>query len=138
MTDSSGAVVINGVPGSWQLILSKEGYDSAILVYDVNQTEEIVAYLQRTNQFPEPVVLTVHVHDGKLNGTLLADVQVGGEDAAGYRFEEMTDSNGSVVIGGVPGTWQFTFSKEGYETLNLSYNATETEDTGAYLIRATD
>ena len=143
MTDSSGAVIIDGVPGIWQFILSKEGYDSAILVYNVNQTEELVAYLERTNQSQEPVALepvalTIHVHDGDLNGTLLADVLVGGQDAAGNSFEGMTDSNGTVIIGGVPGTWQFTFSKEGYETLSLSYNATVTEDTGAYLLKAAD
>jgi hypothetical protein len=153
MTDSSGSVIIDGVPGIWQFILSKEGYDSAILVYNVNQTEELVAYLERTSQSQEPVALepfaletvalepvalTIHVHDGDLNGTLLADVQVGGQDAAGNSFEGMTDSNGTVLIGGVPGTWQFTFSKEGYETLSLSYNATVTEDTGAYLLKAAD
>jgi len=153
MTDSSGAVIINGMPGIWQLILSKEGYDGAILVYNVNQTVEIVAYLQRTSQSQEavavepvavepvtlePVALTIHVHDGDLNGTLLADVLIGGEDAAGNSFGGMTDSNGTVVIGGVPGTWQFTFSKEGYETLSLSYNATATEDTGAYLMKSAD
>ena len=86
----------------------------------------------------EPVALTIHVHDGDLNGTLLADVLVGGQDAAGNSFEGMTDSNGTVLIGGVPGTWQFTFSKEGYETLSLSYNATVTEDTGAYLMKSAD
>ncbi|NTV27734.1 MAG: hypothetical protein HGA93_03520 [Methanothrix sp.] len=143
MTDSSGAFITDGVPGIWQLILSKEGYDSAILVYNLNQTGEIVAYLQRTSQSQErvalePVALTIHVHDGDLNGTLLADVLVGGQDAAGNSFEGMTDSNGTVTIGGVPGTWQFTFSKEGYETLSLSYNATVTEDTGAYLLKAED
>jgi hypothetical protein len=153
MTDSSGAVIIDGVPGIWQFILSKEGYDSAVLVYDLNQTGELVAYLQRTSQSQEPVAqepaalepvalepvaLTIHVHDGDLNGTLLADVLVGGQDAAGNSFEGMTDSNGTVLIGGVPGTWQFTFSKEGYETLSLSYNATVTEDTGAYLMKAED
>jgi hypothetical protein len=148
MTDSSGALTIDGAPGIWQFILSKEGYDSAVLVYNLNQTGEVVAYLQRTSQSQEPVALepvalepvalTIHVHDGDLNGTLLADVLIGGQDSAGNSFEGMTDSNGTVVIGGVPGTWQFTFSKEGYETLSLSYNATATEDTGAYLLKAVD
>ena len=53
MTDSSGALIIDGMPGIWQLILSKEGYDSAVLVYNLNQTGEIVAYLQRTSQSQE-------------------------------------------------------------------------------------
>ena len=137
-TDTSGAASINGVPGSWQFMLSKEGYDSAIVGYDVNQTEDVVAYLQRTNQSQNLITLTIHVHDSDLNGTPLADVQVSGQDFAGNSFEGLTDSSGVLATDGVPGTWQFTFSKEGYETLNLSYNATETEDTGAYLMRATD
>lgn len=136
ITDSGGAMIINGVPGTWRFILSKEGYDVIKLDYDVTQTEVVDAYLQRTSQSRDSVALTIHVHDGNLNGTLLADVLVVGLDAAGNGFGAMTDSNGTVVINGEPGTWQFTFSKEGYETLGLSYNVTETEETAAYLLKA--
>ena len=50
----------------------------------------------------------------------------------------MTDSNGTVAINGLPGTWQFIFEKESYETLSLSYNVTETEETAAYLLKANE
>lgn len=136
ITDSGGAVTINGEPGTWQLLFSKEGYDVIKLDYDVTQTEVVDAYLQRTNRSRGSVALTIYVHDGDLNGTLLADVLVVGLDAAGNGFGAMTDSNGTVVINGDPGTWQFTFLKEGYETLGLSYNVTETEETAAYLLKA--
>lgn len=136
ITDSGGAVTISGEPGTWQLILSKEGFDAIKLDYDVTQTEVVDAYLQRTSQSRGSVALTIYVHDGDLNGTLLADVLVVGLDAAGNGFGAMTDSNGTVVIKGDPGTWQFTFLKEGYETLGLSYNVTETEETAAYLLKA--
>jgi hypothetical protein len=129
-------VTISGEPGTWQLILSKEGFDAIKLDYDVTRTEVVDAYLQRTSQSRGSVALTIYVHDGDLNGTLLADVLVVGLDAAGNGFGAMTDSNGTVVINGDPGTWQFTFLKEGYETLGLSYNVTETEETAAYLLKA--
>ena len=92
--------------------------------------------VDRIDPSPEPVALTIYVHDGDLDGTLLADVLVVGQDAAGDAFGAMTDSNGTVAINGEPGTWQFTFLKEGYETLGLSYNVTETEEAAAYLLKA--
>ena len=138
ITSSNEPLVINGQPGKWQFTMAKEGYKTVNLAYDVTNTSMAIAAVERIDQSPEPVALTIHVHEGDLNGTLLADVQVNGKDAAGNGFEGMTDSSGDVVIDGLPGTWQFTFSKENYETLSLSYNVTKTEDTGAYLLRAAD
>jgi hypothetical protein len=51
---------------------------------------------------------------------------------------QLTNSDGSVVINGQPGTWQFTFSKDGYEPISLNYSVTETQTTAAYLQRITD
>jgi len=42
-------------------------------------------------------------------------------------------ANCQVVIYGQPGTWQFTFSKEDYETLDLSYDVAETQEAAVYL-----
>jgi VCBS repeat-containing protein len=67
---------------------------------------------------------------------LLSGVQVDGQDAAGNSFQAMTDSTGAATISGLPGTWQFTFANEGYQTLNLNYNVTQTEEADAYLLRA--
>jgi hypothetical protein len=131
-------MVIDGQPGTWQFTIAKDGYKTMSLAYEVANTSTAIAAVERIDQSPEPVALTVHVHDGDLNGTPLADVQVSGQDFGGNGFEGMTDSNGAVVIDGVPGIWQFTFSKESYETLSLSYNVTETENTGVYLLKATD
>ena len=138
ITDSDGVVVIYGEPGTWQFTFSKEGYESADLNYDVAETEEAAAYLLKETLTQEDssqdeVALTVHVHEGDLNGTLLSGVQIVGEDAAGNEFAGVTDSNGAVVIYGPPGTWQFTFFKDGYETLDLSYDVAETEEAAAYL-----
>ncbi len=84
----------------------------------------------------EQVSQTVYAHEGDLNGTLLSGVQVAGQDAAGNRFEGMTNSNGVVVVSGQPGTWLFVFMKDGYETLNLSYNVTKTGEGAVYLVRS--
>jgi hypothetical protein len=138
ITSSNEPLVIIGQPGTWHFTLAKEGYKTVSLAYNVTNTSTSIAAVEKIDQSPEPVALTIHVHDGDLNGTLLADVQVIGTDAAGNSFEGMTDSSGDVVVDGVPGTWQFAFSKENYETLCLSYIVTETEETGAYLLRSAD
>jgi predicted secreted protein len=138
VTSSNEPLVIDGQPGMWQFTMTKEGYRNVSLAYEVTNTSTAIAAVERINQSPETVALTIHVHDGDLNGTPLADVQVSGQDFGGNGFESMTDSNGAVVIDGVPGIWQFTFAKEGYETLSLSYNVTETQNTGAYLLKAAD
>lgn len=136
LTTSTEPLVIKGQPGSWQFSLAKEGYTTMSLVYNITKTSTAIASVDRIGRSPVLVLLTIDVHDGALNGTDLAGVQVIGQDAAGGGFEEMTDSDGSVTIDGLPGTWQFTFSKEGYETLSLRYNVTETEETAAYLLKA--
>ncbi len=165
ITDSSGTIIIGGQPGTWQFAFAKEGYDTLNLNYTVTETNEGAVYLQKTaqpqvqiiqpkeqstqpqvqvtqpqeqvTQSQEPVALTVHAHEGSLNGTLLSDVRVTGQDATGNGFEGITDSNGAAVIKGQPGAWQFTFAKEGYDTLNLNYTVNETEDGAVYLQRAT-
>lgn len=79
---------------------------------------------------------TVYVYDGDFNGMLLSDVQVAGQDAAGKSFSGITDSNGVAVVIGQPGTWRFVFTKDGYETLDLSYNVTETGEGAVYLVKS--
>jgi tetratricopeptide (TPR) repeat protein len=83
----------------------------------------------------EQVSQTVYVYEGDFNGTLLSDIQVTGQDAAGSSFEGITDSNGSIVINGQPGTWQFTFMKEGYNPLSLDYDVIQTGEGAVYLQR---
>ncbi len=84
----------------------------------------------------EQVSQTVYVYDGDFNGTLLSGVQVAGQDAAGKSFSGITDSNGVAAVSGQPGTWLFVFIKDGYETLDLSYNVTETGEGAVYLVRS--
>ncbi len=154
VTDSNGAVILSGQPGAWQFSFTKEGYETLNLDYNVTETEEVAAYLQRAAQ-PVPqsitsiapaqtstqaapqsrglVDFTVYVHEGDINGTALSGVLVTGQDASGNNFSGVTDSNGAAVLSGQPGTWQFSFTKEGYETLNLSYNVASTDYGDVYL-----
>ena len=83
----------------------------------------------------EQVTWTVYVHEGDLNGTMLSNVQLIGQDAAGNGFQGIADSNGVVVINDQPGTWQFSFTKESYDPLSLNYNVTETGGGAVYLQR---
>jgi tetratricopeptide (TPR) repeat protein len=92
--------------------------------------------LIQTASSQDQVSQTVYVYDGDFNGTLLAGVQVAGQDAAATSFSGVTNSNGVAVISGQPGTWRFVFTKDGYETLDLSYNVTETDEGAVYLVRS--
>jgi tetratricopeptide (TPR) repeat protein len=84
----------------------------------------------------EQVSQKVYVYDGNFNGTLLSGVQIAGQDAAGKSFSGITNSSGVAVVSGQPGTWLFVFIKDGYETLDLSYNVTETDEGAVYLVRS--
>ncbi|MCX6670278.1 MAG: hypothetical protein NTV25_10835 [Methanothrix sp.] len=135
-TDSNGAVAISGQPGTWQFTFAKEGYNPLSLSYNVTENDYGDVYLQKAASSQEQVAQTVYVHEGDFNGTLLAGVQVAGQDAAGNGFERTTDSNGVVVISGQPGLWQFTFAKEGYNPLSLSHNVTDNGYADVYLLPA--
>ena len=121
VTDSNGAAVVSGQPGTWQFTFTKEGYDPLSLNYDVAATGDGSVYLQKTATTPsvDNVSLTIYVHEGDLNGTMLSGVQLVGLDATGDIFQGLTDSNGLVVVSGQPGTWQFNFTKDGYKPLSL-------------------
>ena len=134
ITISNEPLVIKGQPGSWQFSMAKEGYATVSLAYNVTKTSTAIASVDRIDRSAALVALTIYVHEGDLSGAGLAGVQVTGQDAAGNGFEEMTDSGGIVTINGMPGTWQFILSKEGYDTINLDYDVTQTEVVDAFSI----
>lgn len=135
ITDSDGAAVISGTPGTWQFSFQKDGYDALYLQYDATQTEETAAYLEKSPMYDQ-VALTVYVHEGNLDGPILSDVQITGQDGNGNEFAGTTNSSGVAIISGSPGTWQFAFQKAGYDSLYLQYNATQSEEAAAYLEKA--
>ena len=81
----------------------------------------------------EQISLSIYVHEGNLNGTMLTGAQVSGQDADGSSMTATTDSNGVAVLNGVPGTWQLAIEKDNYHPIELTYDATETEEVAAYL-----
>jgi hypothetical protein len=105
----------------------KNGYCLVALIMLIGSSMVLTASCQ------EQVAWTVSVHEGNLNGTTLSDVQVTGQDASGNSFQGITDSKGAMVINGQPGTWQFSFTKEGYDPLSLNYNVTDTGEGAVYL-----
>ncbi len=80
MTSSNGPLVISGQPGKWQFSLAKEGYETANIAFDVTSTSTAIASMERIIQTMESATLTILVHDGDLNGAMLAGVQVSGQD----------------------------------------------------------
>ena len=132
-TDANGVAVLNGVPGTWQLSIEKDNYQPIELTYEAEQTEEVAAYLEKTES-SSPISLTLYVYEGSMNGTALSGVQVSGKDAAGKAFSAATDDSGSAAISGTPGSWEVTLTKAGYTPVaNLDFEATVSEDVGAYL-----
>jgi hypothetical protein len=81
----------------------------------------------------EKISLSMYVHEGNLNGTMLAGAQVSGQDADGNSMTATTDANGVAVLNGVPGTWQLAIEKENYQPIELTYDAIVTEEVAAYL-----
>jgi len=81
----------------------------------------------------DEIALSIYVHEGNLNGTMLSDVRITGQDAEGNSLTATTDADGMAVINGMPGTWQLAFEKSDYQPLELSYDALQTEEVAAYL-----
>ena len=80
-----------------------------------------------------PVTLTLYIHNGDLNGPVIQGVEVTGQDGSGSNFQQTTDSRGSVIISGNPGTWSFSATAFGYQTKSWSQSISDTSDSHAYL-----
>ena len=79
------------------------------------------------------VTLSIYVHEGNLNGSMLSGVRITGQDAEGNSLSSTTDESGIAKINGMPGSWKLDFQKSGYQPLDLSYDAQQTEEVAAYL-----
>ena len=93
----------------------------------------IGCYVALAASAQEEIALSIYVHEGNLNGTMLSDVRVTGQDAEGSSLTATTDANGIATIKGVLGTWQLDFEKSNYQPIELSYDALQTEEVAAYL-----
>jgi len=82
---------------------------------------------------PQPVTLTLYVHDGSADGPLLSGVEVTGQDAAGSSFSAVTNEDGIATITGMPGIWSFSASASNYEINSWSQDITDTCTKHAFL-----
>ena len=130
ITNSSGYVILNGMPGTWSFTASKSGYQTNSWSQAIT-TETRHAFLIKEAQ--QQVTLTLYVHENTASGPIIAGAQVTGQDAAGNSFNQTTNSSGYVILNGVPGTWSFTASKSGYQTSSWTKNISSTETENAYL-----
>jgi Tol biopolymer transport system component len=84
-------------------------------------------------QTTDSAVLTLRLHRGSVSGELLSDVQLTGEDGGGNSFSVVTDAEGTAVIPGTPGLWQFEAFLVGYQTAIWLDNINTTITKDAFL-----
>jgi hypothetical protein len=139
-TDSNGAMIIDGMPGTWYFSASKSGYQSVSWTNVITSSQTRNGYLTKVvtptpSLTPATVRLTLYMHDGSTTGPMLPGVGVSGYDGAGNTFDRTTDSNGAIIIDGMPGTWYFSASKSGYQSVSWTNVITSTQIRNGYLIR---
>jgi subtilisin family serine protease/protocatechuate 3,4-dioxygenase beta subunit len=115
LTDATGSYTIDNVtPGGYQVVASKEGYQSSSLTGTVLSGTTAVANLC-LSQIILPGSITGAVTDAKDGSPI-----VGAAVNDGTRTTT-TDATGKYTIADVPpGSYQITASKEGYQTSSLT------------------
>ena len=134
-TNGSGYVTITGTPGSWQFTASASGYNSVSWNQSTTTSVQRDAYV--TPVAAAPVTLTLYVHNGSATGPVLAGASVSGSDGGGQGFNQTTNGLGYVTITGTPGSWQFTASASGYNSVSWNQSTTTSVQRDAYLAPTT-
>ena len=116
-TDSAGKYTIDNVPpGSYQVVATKEGYESSSLTVTVSEEITAVANLS-LSQVIVPGVITGTVTDAE-DGSAIWGAQV----SDGIRTV-LTDATGQYTINDVPpGSYQVVAGKAGYENSSSTVN----------------
>jgi len=140
ITDGNGRASLQGYPGNWSLRASANGFKASawfqpitdICTKDVflkeDQVTEKSASIssKRADATESEISLTLFVHEGSLNGTLVSGAQIISQDAAGNSIQRTSNNNGYVNIKGDPGTWHFTAFAEGFILNSWSEEILET------------
>ena len=116
-TDATGKYTIANVPpGTYQVVASKEGYETSFSTVSVLQATTAVANFSMS-QIILPGSITGSVTDAKDGAAI-----VGATVSDGTRTAT-TDASGKYTITAVPpGTYQVTASKSGYQSSSLTVN----------------
>jgi len=111
LTDALGTYTIDNIPpGGYQVVASKEGYQSSSWTVSVLQGTTAVADFS-LNQIINPGSITGSVTDVKDGSPIVGATVTDGTRTA------LTDASGQYIIGGVPeGTYTLTASAAGYST----------------------
>ncbi len=89
------------------------------IFYSVLPASKAATGVSETRTQPDTIVtLILYVHNGSSSGPIIPTAQVTGQDGSGNSFQQITNSDGYVKITGDAGTWSFTASAEGYETIS--------------------
>ena len=83
----------------------------------------------------QTVTLTLYIYENSLGGSPLQGVSVGVTDGGGNPLSGTTNASGYVTITGVPGTWNFTAMKPGYDTNSWSQPITSTCTKYGYIVK---
>jgi thermitase len=115
LTDAAGSYTIDNVsPGSYQVVASKEGYQTSSLTVSVLSGTTAVANFS-LSQIIIPGSITGSVTDAKDGSPIVGAAVTDGTRTA------TTDASGKYTIADVPpGSYEVTVSKEGYESLTVS------------------
>jgi uncharacterized membrane protein len=115
LTDAIGTYTINNVPpGSYQVIASKEGYESSSL------TVNLVSGTAAVANFSLSAIIVPGTITGSITNAEDGSAISGAEVSDGSRTA-LTDALGSYTINNVPpGSYQVVASEEGYETVSLA------------------
>ena len=109
-TDNNGQATITGVPGFWQYTISATGYVTNTTTKRIDLATNVIVHLQQL----ATVSFTVENETGTV---MIPNALISVTDGAGISKQATTDSNGQATITGVPGSWQYTISAAGYDTI---------------------
>lgn len=120
--------------GDWGVVLAGPTYCNSYNRWKIRWSDGLEGWSAENWLRKVTVTLSLYMHDGSISGPLLPGVRVTGSDGAGKGFDMTTDSNGLAAITGSPGTWSFTASKAGYETVSWTKSVTASVRNDGWLV----
>ena len=94
-----------------------------------------IAIISGTVSADISVQLNLYVHEESPSGPVIEGVLITGTDGSGSSISGTTDSFGLIVFAGAPGTWSFTASKTGYESVSWTNSILNTQRRDAFLLK---